>query len=60
MNLNRDVYCILGLPFDAANLDEAVYIVNTGVGSTTACFLSTPNLNFIIAAMSDDAFFSQF
>jgi N-acetylglucosaminyldiphosphoundecaprenol N-acetyl-beta-D-mannosaminyltransferase len=59
MILNRDVYCILGLPFDVVNLNEAVSIVNTGVGSRTACFLSTPNLNFIIAAMSDDAFFQS-
>lgn len=52
----RDVYCILGLPFDAVSLDEAVDKVRVAAKSKTRLFLSTPNLNFLIASQTDAAF----
>jgi N-acetylglucosaminyldiphosphoundecaprenol N-acetyl-beta-D-mannosaminyltransferase len=52
----RDVYCILGLPFDAVRLGEAVGKVRMAAKSKTRLFLSTPNLNFLITAQTDAAF----
>lgn len=52
----RDVYCILGLPFDAVSLPEAVCKVRTAAATRTRLFLSTPNLNFLIASQTDAAF----
>jgi len=58
-NLHRDVFCILGLPFDDVNTDDAVSNVNEKIENSEACFLSTPNLNFVIAALDDKAFFQS-
>lgn len=52
----RDVYCILGLPFDAVSLPEAVCKVRAAAATRTRLFLSTPNLNFLIASQTDAAF----
>lgn len=52
----RNVYCILGLPFDAVNLLEAVGKVRAAAKNQTRLFLSTPNLNFLIASQTDAAF----
>ena len=56
MNLDRDVYCVLGLPFDAVNLAQAAVLVNDAIEDQSRCFLSTPNLNFVIAAAMDNQF----
>lgn len=55
-DFNRDVHCLLGLPFDAVDMEGAENIVRIAIASRTRCFLSTPNLNFLIAAQSDIAF----
>ena len=55
-DFQRDVYCVLGLPFDAVTMTQAVAQVRHAAFSNTRCFISTPNLNFLIAARSDDAF----
>lgn len=52
----RDVYCILGLPFDAVTPEQAVCKVRMAVQTQTRLFLSTPNLNFLITAQTDTAF----
>jgi N-acetylglucosaminyldiphosphoundecaprenol N-acetyl-beta-D-mannosaminyltransferase len=52
----RCVYCILGLPFDAVSLDQTIGKVYASAASKTRLFLSTPNLNFLIAAQTDEAF----
>jgi len=57
--LQRDVCCILGLPFDMVDLDGAAAIIEAGVDSPIQCFLSTPNLNFVVSALSDEAFFQS-
>jgi len=56
-DLQRCVWNILGLPFDGVTLSEAVVQVAGGVGASARLFLTTPNLNFVIATQSDDAFF---
>ena len=55
-DLYRDVYCLFGLPFDAVSLPEAVCKVRKAAQTQTRLFLSTPNLNFLIASQTDAAF----
>ncbi len=55
-NFQRDVYCILGLPFDAIDMAGTVCQVRDAAAQRTPCFLSTPNLNFAIGSRSDGAF----
>ncbi|OQK17045.1 hypothetical protein AU255_03870 [Methyloprofundus sedimenti] len=57
--LSRNVWSILGLPFDLVNLAEAVVVTQSAVDNAQRCFLTTPNLNFLIAAQSDQAFFQS-
>jgi len=57
--LSRDLFCILGLPFDAVNLSEASSQVNSDIDKKQRCFLTTPNLNFLITAQSDLPFFQS-
>jgi N-acetylglucosaminyldiphosphoundecaprenol N-acetyl-beta-D-mannosaminyltransferase len=52
----RPVVCVLGLPFDAIDLTEAVESLRAAAFSNKRCFVSTPNLNFLIAARRDAAF----
>lgn len=49
----RQVHCILGLPFDAIDLAGAVRKVQTAATQRDKCFLSTPNLNWLIACKTD-------
>ncbi|MGH8796774.1 MAG: WecB/TagA/CpsF family glycosyltransferase [Caldimonas sp.] len=53
---DRDTVCVLGLPFDAIDLTQAVEKVRAAAFTNTRCFVSTPNLNFLIAARRDPAF----
>lgn len=57
--LDRNVHCILGLPFDAISLNSTIDIINDSIVQKKPCFLSTPNLNFAIATQSDNAFFQS-
>ncbi len=55
-DFSRDVFCLFGLPFDALSLDEAESRIRTAAELRSPCFLSTPNLNFLIACQRDAAF----
>lgn len=55
-DFNRKIYCILGLPFDALSMSEAVQHLRDAAASRAPCFLSTPNLNFLIGCQSDISF----
>ncbi len=57
--LTRDLVCILGLPFDTVNLLESRSHINSSIKSNQRCFLTTPNLNFLITAQSDLSFFQS-
>lgn len=57
--LNRELFCILGLPFDAISLSETCSQVNSDIDKKQRCFLTTPNLNFLITAQSDSSFFQS-
>lgn len=52
----RNVWCLLGLPFDAINMESTLNIVHQSVNKKSPCFISTPNINFVIASQSDRAF----
>jgi len=56
VDFNRRVFALLGLPVDALNLAGAVARVRDAALSSKPCFVSTPNLNFLVAAQSDAAF----
>ena len=55
-DFSRNVWCILGLPFDTITLEQAAQEIVAAVRTRTACYLSTPNVNFICAANSDSHF----
>jgi len=54
--LEREVICLLGLPFDVVTMDETVRRVREAARTRERLFLSTPNLNFLIACQHDAAF----
>jgi N-acetylglucosaminyldiphosphoundecaprenol N-acetyl-beta-D-mannosaminyltransferase len=52
----RNVHCLFGLPFDAVDLDGALSVMRGAVRERQPCFISTPNLNFVVACQTDAAF----
>lgn len=56
VDFERPLVSILGLPFDAVDLANAVEQIRGAAFSGRRCFVSTPNLNFAIAARTDKAF----
>ena len=56
VNFYRDVYCLLGLPFDAVDMEGAVQRVRDAATHHTSCFISTPNLNFPTGCREDSPF----
>ena len=59
MLINRDLHVVLGLPFDNVNTDQAASLIEQSVASRRRCFLSTPNLNFVIQAHRDANFYAS-
>lgn len=55
-DFSREVYCLLGLPFDAVDLAGAEQRIRAAAAQRRRCFLSTPNLNFLVACQSDAPF----
>lgn len=55
-DFDRNVYCLAGLPFDATDMSNALSILKDAARNQTRCFLSTPNLNFLIASQNDAEF----
>ncbi|WP_337878151.1 WecB/TagA/CpsF family glycosyltransferase [Caldimonas sp.] len=56
IDLDRRVVCLWGLPFDVIDLPGAVQALREAARSGRRCWVSTPNLNFVIAARKDAAF----
>ena len=56
VDFSRNLCLVLGLPFDVIDLDTAVARIQSVVASRTRLFMSTPNTNFVVAAMRDSAF----
>lgn len=55
-DFSRDVRCILGLPFDCVTESEAEAILRRAIATRRRCFVSTPNLNFVVACIGDAEF----
>lgn len=55
-DFQRQVHCVLGLPFDALDNEQAEQALLDRAQARRRCFFSTPNLNFLIASLSDTAF----
>ncbi|HEV8398075.1 MAG TPA: WecB/TagA/CpsF family glycosyltransferase [Vicinamibacterales bacterium] len=55
-DFERDVHCLLGLPIDAVDLAGAEKRIRAAAAARLPCFMSTPNVNFLIASRSDQAF----
>ena len=49
-------YCVFGLPFHALNFDAVVAALRAAMRTKRSVFLSTPNVNFLVACQSDTAF----
>jgi len=55
-DFSRNLWCILGLPFDVVNMRQAIDEVVLASTENRWCFISTPNLNFLCAAQTDTNF----
>lgn len=53
VDFERKVYCLLGLPFDAVTMADTVRTVRRAAATRKACFISTPNLNFLVGCRDD-------
>ncbi len=53
---DRQVVALLGLPFDVLDMAQAVGRVRQAAHNGQRCFISTPNLNFLVSAQSDATF----
>lgn len=58
-DLSRNVHDIMGLPFDAIGIAAAAQKVRDAARDKTPLFISTPNLNFLIASQSNPLFRSS-
>jgi N-acetylglucosaminyldiphosphoundecaprenol N-acetyl-beta-D-mannosaminyltransferase len=56
LDLGRDVHAVLGLVFDRTDLAGAAAHIRRSVLQRRPCFLSTPNVNFVAAALQDAQF----
>ena len=54
-DFERNVHCLLGLPFDAVDLAGAEKRIRAAAAAKLPCFMSTPNVNFVIESRSDRA-----
>lgn len=55
-DFQRDVYCVMGLPFDAVTLVQARDGLLADARAGRRNFFSTPNLNFLITSLRDTDF----
>lgn len=55
-DFQRQVHCVLGLPFDALDNEQAERALLNDALAQRRCFFSTPNLNFLISSLSDSKF----
>ena len=56
---NRPCWSLLGLPFDLVDPSQAIDVIDRAIRTKSKCFLSTPNLNFIVQSKSDESFYES-
>jgi len=52
-------YSLLGLPFHAVSLEQAALQIEDAIKNQQKCFVSTPNLNFVMMAKQDELFYQS-
>ncbi len=52
-DFDRDVWCLLGLPVDAADINRAVFEVDRAARSGRKLSFVTPNVNWLVRALRD-------
>ena len=55
-DLSREVYCFLGFPIDVIEMPAVVRRIELAAASSSALFLSTPNLNYLANSQLDSEF----
>jgi N-acetylglucosaminyldiphosphoundecaprenol N-acetyl-beta-D-mannosaminyltransferase len=55
-DFERDVHCLLGLPIDAVDLAGAEKRIRAAAAARSSCFMSTPNVNFLVNSRTDESF----
>lgn len=55
-DFRRHVHCLLGVPIDMVDATSALARIRAAAARRSPCFVSTPNLNFLIACTDDAAF----
>jgi N-acetylglucosaminyldiphosphoundecaprenol N-acetyl-beta-D-mannosaminyltransferase len=55
-DFDRKVYCVLGLIFDAVTIDGAEMRIRDAIVRKQRCYLTTPNVNNVVAAQKDFQF----
>lgn len=53
---DRDVWCFLGLPFDAVTMEEVCAFVEEAIKNKTTSTLSASNINWLVLARKDPVF----
>jgi N-acetylglucosaminyldiphosphoundecaprenol N-acetyl-beta-D-mannosaminyltransferase len=56
VDFHRNLYCVLGVPVDACSMEHVIDQLCEAAKTRRRLFLSTPNLNFIVAAQRDPEF----
>jgi N-acetylglucosaminyldiphosphoundecaprenol N-acetyl-beta-D-mannosaminyltransferase len=56
VDFDRNVICLLGLPFDQVGTDEASHMVQQAARTGSRLVVSTANVNFVVAARKNPAF----
>ncbi len=52
-DFDRDIWCLLGLPVDAADIDRAVAEINSSVRTGQKLSFVTPNVNWLVRVLRD-------
>jgi N-acetylglucosaminyldiphosphoundecaprenol N-acetyl-beta-D-mannosaminyltransferase len=55
-DLSREVYCILGIPIDAVEMDAVLQKIDDAAQNAAPYLISTPNLNFLVNSQTDPEF----
>jgi N-acetylglucosaminyldiphosphoundecaprenol N-acetyl-beta-D-mannosaminyltransferase len=56
VDFQRNVFCVLGLPFDAISMADALCCLRQAAEERTRRVVSTPNVNWVVSCLSDVQF----
>lgn len=56
VDFQRNVFCLLGLPFDAVNMADTVQLVRHAAAHRIPCVLSTPNTDWVVNCLANSRF----